>query len=325
MRVRRPGDFVAVVPYLLGFHPAESLVVVLSRQGAVVLTARLDLPAAGCAGAVLDQLVGLSAQHHVDELVLLAYSDDDAAARQLLAALLAGVPDGVSVREALLVSRGRWWSLTCSGGCCPEDGTPFDPTDHPLAAEAVYAGLGVQPDRAAVAASVRGPDAADLATLRAELERSRSVAAALERPAAARLMAATVREELARPDPPDDPTATLLAALALDLTVRDVAWALMDRDAVQDHLRVWGAVVSRSPDEVASAPLGLLGMAAWISGDGALMNCCVERLERCDPGYTLGHLLAEISERALAPSLWEEMVADLRSEVGAVAGGVHLH
>jgi hypothetical protein len=76
---------------------------------------------------------------------------------------------------------------------------------------------------------------------------------------------------------------------------------------------------------VAPAPLGLLGMAAWINGNGALLNCCVERLEEIDPGYTLGHLLAEISERALPPSLWDELVGDLRTEVGAVAGNLRLH
>ena len=86
-----------------------------------------------------------------------------------------------------------------------------------------------------------------------------------------------------------------------------------------------GRVVALSPPEVASAPLGLLGVAAWISGDGALLNCCAERLERSDPGYTLGHLLAEISERALPPSLWDELVDDLRSEVGSVAGNLRLH
>ena len=88
---------------------------------------------------------------------------------------------------------------------------------------------------------------------------------------------------------------------------------------------MWAQVVAASPPEVASAPLGLLGAAAWIGGNGALLNCCVERLEREDPGYTLGHLLADLSERALPPSLWDEMVGDLRSEVGSVTGVGWLH
>ena len=127
------------------------------------------------------------------------------------------------------------------------------------------------------------------------------------------------------PVDPDEPTCALLAVLALDVRVRDVAWAMMSRAAAADHVRLWSTVVARSPDEVSSAPLGLLGVAAWISGNGALLNCCVERLEHSDPGYSLGRLLADISDRALPPSLWDELAQDLRSEVGAVAADLRLH
>jgi hypothetical protein len=99
----------------------------------------------------------------------------------------------------------------------------------------------------------------------------------------------------------------------------------MSRTPGEDHLRLWATVVACSPPAVAPAPLGLLGMAAWIHGNGALLNCCVARLEQVDPGYTLGHLLADISERALPPSLWDELVTDLRTEVGVVAGNLRLH
>ena len=48
-------------------------------------------------------------------------------------------------------------------------------------------------------------------------------------------------------------------------------------------------------------------------------------MEQVDPGYTLGHLLADISERALPPVVWDQLVSDLRTEVGAVAGNLRLH
>src|SRR5687767_12432116 len=46
MRLRSPGDVVAVLPYQLGYHPDDSLVVVALRDRAVVLVERVDLPAA---------------------------------------------------------------------------------------------------------------------------------------------------------------------------------------------------------------------------------------------------------------------------------------
>jgi hypothetical protein len=323
--VRRPADFLAVVPYLLGFHPSESLVAVLSRRGRVVLTARLDLPTPDLVDPVRDQVLAVAERHHIDEAVFAVYGEDATVGRALLQRLLDGVPGQVRVREALLVSGGRWWSLTCRTGCCPAEGTPFDPTTSRLAAEAVYAGLSAESSRSALEVQVGGPQAADVPRLEEAVRQARLAVASLDRAASAARMADTVRAVLAGTVALDEPTCALLAVLALDLTVRDVAWALMSRDAISEHLRLWSSVVARSPDEVASAPLGLLGVAGWISGNGALLNCCIERLERADPGYTMRRVLSDISDRALPPHLWDELVEDLRTEVGSVAGDLRLH
>ena len=327
LRVRRPADFLAVIPYLLGFHPEESLVVVLSRRGRVLLTARLDLPTVGQAPEVAASVGRLTAQHDVDELVLVGYGDDEGKVRQVLQQIGPGLTSVVRVREVLLVSRARWWSLSCTTGCCPPEGAVFDPDAHPLAAEAVYRGLVAGRSRAALQELVTGPTPEDLPRLREHVANARARLTRLGRPAAATAMADAVRAVLAAPAGVDVDEAAVarLAVLALDLAVRDVAWALMSRAAAEDHQRLWAQVVAASPPEVASAPLGLLGAAAWIGGNGALLNCCVERLERDDPGYTLGRLLSDLSDRALPPSLWDEMVDDLRSEVGSVTGIVGLH
>ena len=84
-----------------------------------------------------------------------------------------------------------------------------------------------------------------------------------------------------------------------DRRVRDLAWALITPTNAEDHVRLWGGVVARVPPTVAAAPLCLLGMAAWVSGAGALLNCCCERLTKVDPHYSMGRLLADISERAV--------------------------
>ena len=47
LSVRSPADMVAAVPYLLGFHPADSVVVVAVRGRRVVFAARGDLSAPG--------------------------------------------------------------------------------------------------------------------------------------------------------------------------------------------------------------------------------------------------------------------------------------
>ena len=89
LKVSTPGDLLGLIPYLLGFPPQESLVLLLIGEGQVRLTARLDLPppdvsATRAAPLVVQQLSDLADRTAADALVLLAYSSRPEPARQLL-------------------------------------------------------------------------------------------------------------------------------------------------------------------------------------------------------------------------------------------------
>src|SRR5688572_9530369 len=47
MRIGAPSDIVALIPFMLGFHPSESLVVVAMKEKDVSFAARDDLPPSG--------------------------------------------------------------------------------------------------------------------------------------------------------------------------------------------------------------------------------------------------------------------------------------
>jgi hypothetical protein len=85
------------------------------------------------------------------------------------------------------------------------------------------------------------------------------------------------------------------------------------KDAEQ-HRRVWARVVARTVAPLEAAPLCLLGFCAWICGDGAMMNCCIQRVTNVDPAYSFGQLLAKISQQALPPHLWDEVGAADRKQ-----------
>ncbi len=61
-------------------------------------------------------------------------------------------------------------------------------------------------------------------------------------------------------------------------------------------------------------------MAAWISGNGALLNCCIARLEELDPDYGLLDICRDISWRAVHPSLWDAMSAEMRTDPELLVG-----
>ena len=58
---------------------------------------------------------------------------------------------------------------------------------------------------------------------------------------------------------------------------------MINPDDAEEHAQVWAQVVNQVPPSVSAAPLALLGMAAWIGGNGALQNCCCEELDRLHP------------------------------------------
>lgn len=319
LRVSSPEDLLGLAPYLLGFTPTESLVLIVIGDGRVLVTARLDLPAPAAHEQVAEQLLGIADRVDASGLVLLAYSADGEAARALLERLIVPLrPAGLL--DALYVDATRWWSLMCTAGCCPSEGVRYEPAAHPMAAEAVYAGLTAAAGRADIVARVSGPPETDVARLEQVSHAVGAELVELSPQEAGELMAALVAGYLDQPGPLSDAECVRLAILAADLTVRDVAWAAMTREDVDDHLSLWGQVVARTIAPWEPAPLCLLGMAAWISGDGALQNCCADRALGLDPSYSMAALLDEINRRVLPPSFWDVLSAEMTRELGPLAG-----
>jgi Domain of unknown function (DUF4192) len=133
-----------------------------------------------------------------------------------------------------------------------------------------------------------------------------------------------VRAGLSDPGGLDDRACAELALLVGDLRLRDLVWAMIEPETAEEHVALWQRVVSRVTPSLSAGPLALLGMAGWISGDGALLNCAAEELSRRHPTYSMGHLLEQISARAISPRLWQQMGgevhADLRRELTRLAG-----
>jgi hypothetical protein len=324
LKVRRPDELLAIIPYLIGFHPDESIVAVFSQSGRVVLAARIDLPPESAGDDLAAQIEYLAKRHEASALALVAYSAASLPAHRLLTRLMNRLGKH-QLADVIYVGHGRWWSLTCEEDCCPLNGTPFDHSSHPLSAAAVFAGLGTCANRQELAASVNGPPETELPRLQGLAETLLTELEHFDNPsAAARLMASMVDTAVSDPSALTERYSLLLGLLVTDLRVRDLAWALIGPDDAEGHVRLWGAVVAKVPPTLAAAPLCLLGLAAWVSGGGALLNCCCERLTEVDPGYSLGRLLHEISAQAVPPSVWEQMggelQAGLRAELTSLVG-----
>lgn len=196
VRIGDPGELIEMIPYLLGFHPRESLVLIgfagaegRSAPQQVQVTVRLDLP---------ERLPGdLDAQALQPLCEVLLRSDSAAmaavlvtesvrgdprqlpgllACRDLLAALSDGA--GIELLDVLVATGRHWWSLCCDElECCPSAGHERELGCSTAAAQATFAGLVALPDRPALVASLAGrsPDRrAELLPQLADAERRRA-------------------------------------------------------------------------------------------------------------------------------------------------------
>jgi Domain of unknown function (DUF4192) len=324
LKIRRPDDLLAVIPYMIGFHPDEDLVAVFIKSGRVKLTTRTDIPPESGSDELAEWIDALAKRERAEALALVAYSAAALPAHRLLTRLMDRL-SGLDLTDVLYVGHGRWWSLTCGEECCPLAGSPYDLTSHPVSAAAVFSGLGVRANRRELEESISGPAETELERLEARAEALLAEHDQFANPiAAAELLVSTVDSAIADPSPLDETSCLLLGLLVTDSYVRDLAWARINPTDAEELVRLWGSVVSQVPPALAAAPLCLLGIAAWVAGHGALLNCCCERVSHIDPHYSMGRLLADISARAIPPSIWHEirdgMQAVLDAERPLLAG-----
>ncbi len=323
VRLSSPADILAVVPHLLGFHPAQSLVVVGAggpRQR-IELGFRYDLPDPPDA-AVTRQIAGhataVLAHRKIATVIAIGYGPGRLVTPVMDGLAAAARRSGLDVRELLRVQGGRYWSYLCRNlACCPAEGVPFDVRSHPAAAVMSAAGLAAYPDRAALARTV-APVTGQRARVRDQaVSRAAARAAALLAEASAaggpdplrlviaegrRAVGETIDRYRAGGRVTDaDQLAWLVVSLAR-LPVRDDAWARMVPGHRGAHLRLWSDLVRNAAGAWVPAPAALLAFTAWQCGEGALASIAVERALAADPGYSMALLLSDILDAGVPPS-----------------------
>ncbi|MER7758947.1 DUF4192 domain-containing protein [Streptomyces sp. NPDC097619] len=182
--LRSPGELADALPYMVGFHPHDAIVMVAvhGSRGRFGGRVRVGIPRASAdweelAGHLADALVRGAERRggpRPDGIVLYlcrepAEGEPARLVRDRLRPLaqalrLACGALDVPVMEALCVSGGRYWSYVCpEPACCPPEGTPLALSGTSvMAARATYAGIrvrGTQRELETRLKPLRGPSA----------------------------------------------------------------------------------------------------------------------------------------------------------------------
>lgn len=313
IKLSSPADLIAATPYLLGFHPARSLVMVALSGPRVKLAVRCDLtpdPA-----EVVRELIEVVCRQDATEIVALGYGPADEVEPALRAAGRAADNRDLPIKDLLRVDQGRWWSYVCGNDqCCPPEGTPYDDAASVVATSFVAEGLSALPDREAMVrqvAPVTGPARSAMiqATERAWSRLAASFETVLEPEWEATVVAGGTAavtaaiERYAAGGRLDDDEVAWLTVLLQSIPVRDAAWTAITSE--QPHLRLWLDVIRRADPELVAPPGSLFAFAAYRSGNGALARAALERVIEADPAYSMARLLLHALQHGLPPSAFD--------------------
>jgi hypothetical protein len=322
LRLREPADVLGAIPYLLGYHPADSVVILALRGKQLAFTAREDLPEPGAGSPAVAEMVEhllRAVLNHDVTGVLLAGFGPDASVRPVLIGLRTRYEQaGIEVRELLRADGGRYWSYLCDDPiCCPPDGTPYDVGSSAVAAQATLAGQVVLPDRAAYEEQIKpvgGLSRLSMmqATVRADERLLDLLSGAPDEEAAMDALEQAGRQAVGRAIARqreggrlDDDEVAWLTVLLASIPVRDIAWAAITgtREELEHHRALWMDLMRRAEPDLIPAPGGLFAFAAWRCGESALARLALGRVLDEDPTYNMAVLLYGSLARGLSPAV----------------------
>jgi hypothetical protein len=331
LMVNSPAELISTVPFLIGFHPLESLVVTAMFGPRIAFAMRIDLPEQDtpedAAQISVLNLAAVVLSYEPDAVAILGYGDEPSVTPA--AGLLAKVfrEARLKVVDELRVTDGRFWSYLCTDPtCCAAEGRPCPPADSVIAAEATFAGAVALPNREALEAQldpVTGDDrqAMSDATMRALARRwpsggEEDDGETLDH-SAGRLAVREAERCYSTGGRLTDDDAAWLGLLLGDQAIRDYAWS---RTGTQEwELALWSDLVRRVDPDYLPAPAALLAFVAMRLGQGALASIAVGKAREQDPDYSMAVLIERALMSGLPPSAldnWPALAVSEPEETG---------
>lgn len=309
LRADSPHDLVALVPYLLGHHPTDSIVMATFNSSRLIVTARFDLDAPD---PVWESVAQRASDAGATRAQLIGYGPGD----DVLATIERGRPIldsiGLDVEVPLRVDGDRFYGIGCTNPCCPPEGTLIQ-SHSAVVVQAIARGMVAFPDRAALAALVAPTGDAEQNRMRRFVDTARASTDLTGDPDSGVAAATTAALEQSRATYRtggrlSDREVAALTTLLTDSRVLDTVVAHTTSDPTD--LALWTDVTRRALPEMAAEPACVLAFTAALAGRGPLALVALERAIDADPLHALAHLLQAALRQGLSPT----QIAQLQRE-----------
>ena len=323
-----PHDLLAAIPFLIGYHPENSLVLVALKDDSIGMAMRVDMPT-DIAPESYDLLASHFQREAADAALIVAYVDSETDPEPVLintsAALLRA---GISIKESLIVSDGRYRSMLCHDSeCCPSLGSPIPDIDSSrIAAEHVIAGhpmpfanvSGLVQSIAALPSAMQESWQSEVRTFWIESDSENLLD--LQRDGATAVIDLAGEYAQGRGAEDRELVARVIGRIS-DIQVRDYALGSHNDETADAYWQMWRELLLIAPRGFVAPIASIFAALAYERGEGALAHKALDRALADDERYSLALLLRRVFTAGWPPQSFSAMRAELHPKVVAAICG----
>ncbi len=321
-----PHDLLAAVPFLVGYQPEESLVLISltcndSGDECIGMAMRIDFSQEMSADQI-DTLVGHLERDHATSALIVAYlPEKNFGGEELVESIQAAITArDIVVRESIIVRSGRWRSTICADiQCCSADGSEIPIfSDSRITAEQVGLGKPLPFARlsdlvGSISALPVDPEIVEELMRLDEIDYDENPKT-LQREGVEALMD-LIKEFEIEGICRDKPLIALLLMRLKDLQVRDFALGSVTAETIDLYWNFWRWLVRIAPAGYIAPVATLFAAISYEKGDGALAQKALFRADEDQPAYPLTALLRQVFTGGWPPETFASMRADLHPKI----------
>ena len=316
-------DLITAIPFLIGFHPTDSIVLISIKDEAIGLAMRIDLPQS-LRSDEIDLLAHHFLREEADAALLVAYMPEDRDdGDSLLICLGAGlIKSGIHIQESLVVRGGRYRSIICRDEtCCSSLGEKLpDIESTEIAVEHVVAGIpmpyaNIEELRESLAADPQSHDG-QWSELIAQfhIDDDSESLQELRRDGIETMDLLFDDFRMGRGASERILVARMIGRMS-DVQVRDYALGVHSEDTFDIYFMMWRELLRLAPRGYVAPIACIVAAMSYESGDGALAQKALDRAFGDDESYPLAGLLRRVFNAGWPPESFAQMRRELHPKV----------
>ena len=320
-----PHDLLAAIPFLIGYHPENSLVLVSLKDDQIGMAMRVDFPD-DIATESYDLLASHLNREGATGAIIVAYIAEGEVDPEPVMINTSGalIRAGIEIKESLIVRGDRYRSMICSDAtCCPPEGNQIPSIDSSrIAVEHVIAGHPMPlpsvddliQSIAALPSSheTHWQDEVHAFWISSDSEEIND----LQRDGATAIidLAGEYREGRGAED--RELVARVIGRLS-EIQVRDFALGSHTDETTEHYWAMWRDLLLIAPRGFVAPIASLFAAMAYERGEGALAHKALDRALADDDQYSLALLLRRVFTAGWPPQSFTAMRAELHPKVVA--------